>query len=244
MKPANRRDLWRQVPSNVAPAVVAMADMVHDGIAMPDLAPGAEILIHAGDGVEHAHLDDGPALSEAELEEARCGAVTREVLSARVPGDPGKLALLGLGRKRRTPNKALVRALFLRDRCCQTPGCERTRHLHAHHVVFWSAGGETELDNLILLCGSCHRALHRGEFAIRGHGQQRFTFHMPGGSVIEVSPATCAPGLWQPDSKIAVDATVPIGGGKLDLGYATEVIYAVWEWRERQTAASAVTAAA
>ncbi len=122
-KPTNRRDLWRQVPSNLAPAVVAMADMVHDGIAMPDLAPGAEILIHAGDGgVEHAHLDDGPAVSEAELEEARCGAVTREALSARVPGGPGKLALLGLGRKRRTPNKALIRALFLRDRCCQTPG--------------------------------------------------------------------------------------------------------------------------
>ncbi len=48
--PARRRDLWRQVPSNVAPAVVAMADMVHEGMAMPDLAPGAEILIHAGAG--------------------------------------------------------------------------------------------------------------------------------------------------------------------------------------------------
>ncbi|MDV6305925.1 DUF222 domain-containing protein [Gordonia amicalis] len=241
-KPTNRRDLWRQVPSNLAPAVVAMADMVHEGIAMPDLAPGAEILIHAGDGVEHAHLDDGPAVSEAELEEARCGAVTREALSARVPGGPGKLALLGLGRKRRTPNKALIRALFLRDRCCQTPGCERTRHLHAHHVVFWSAGGETELDNLILLCGSCHRALHRGEFSITGHGSQRFSFHGPGGSVIEVSPPTRALGEWLPDGRIAADATVPVGGGKLDLGYATEVIYAVWEWKERN--ASQVSAAA
>lgn len=240
--PAKRRDLWRNVPSNLAPAVVAMADMVHDGIAMPDLAPGAEILIHVGEGEEPAHLDDGPALSEAELEEAHCGAAVRKALSSRVSGAPGKLALLGLGRKSRTPNKALVRALFLRDRCCQTPGCERTRHLHAHHVVFWSAGGETELDNLILLCGSCHRALHRGEFNITGHGSQRFSFHMPGGSVIEVSPSTRAPGLWQPDRRIAADATVPTGGGKLDLGYATEVIYAVWEWKERN-ASREVTAA-
>ncbi len=50
VKPANRRDLWRNVPSNLAPAMVAMADMVHEGIAMPDLAPGAEILIHTDEG--------------------------------------------------------------------------------------------------------------------------------------------------------------------------------------------------
>ncbi|OUC75984.1 DUF222 domain-containing protein, partial [Gordonia lacunae] len=136
--PSRRRDLWRQVPANVAPAVVVMADMVHDGIAMPDLAPGAEILVHAGSGVEQAHLDDGPALSEVEVAEAGCGASRREVVSRRVPGRPGKLALVGVGRRKRVPNKALVRALLVRDRCCQMPGCGRTRHLHAHHVQFWS----------------------------------------------------------------------------------------------------------
>ncbi|MFC9978853.1 HNH endonuclease [Gordonia sp. NPDC127522] len=237
--PSRRRDLWRQVPSNVAPAVVAMADMVHEGIAMPDLAPGAEILIHAGDGVESAHLDDGPALSEAEVAEARCGASTRNVVSRRVAGQPGKLALLGVGRRKRAPNKALVRALFVRDRCCQVPGCGRTRHLHAHHVVFWSAGGRTDPDNLILLCGSCHRSLHRGEFAITAHRKQRFTFHRPDGSEIEVAPPTSKPSEWQPNPRISTDATVPIGGGRMDLGYTTEVLYAVWEWKQRNETRSA-----
>ncbi|MGW8813183.1 HNH endonuclease [Gordonia terrae] len=231
--PSRRRDLWRQVPSNVAPAVVAMADMVHDGISMPDLAPSAEILIHAGEGVASAHLDDGPGLSEVEVDEARCGASTREVVSRRIAGQPGKLALLGVGRRKRSPNKALVRALFVRDRCCQTPGCGRTRHLHAHHVRFWSAGGRTDPDNLILLCGSCHRSLHRGEFSITAHGEQRFTFHGPDGVEIEVAPPTSKPGGWRPDQRIGVDATVPIGGGRMDLGYTTEVLYAVWEWKAR-----------
>ncbi|MCR5976229.1 DUF222 domain-containing protein [Gordonia jinghuaiqii] len=240
--PANRRDLWRQLPTNLAPAMVAMADMVHDGIAMPDLAPGAEILIHTGAGVEDPHLDNGPALSHSEVEEAACGSTTREVLSSKVPGRPGKLALLGVGRKSRTPNKALIRALFLRDRCCQTPGCGRTRHLHAHHVEFWSAGGRTDPDNLILLCGTCHRALHRGEFSITAHGRQRFTFRHPDGVEMVPSPPTRAPGRWQPDGGIAADATVPVGGGKLDLGYATEVMYAVWEWKE-STASQAPAAA-
>ncbi|MFE0748401.1 HNH endonuclease [Gordonia sp. NPDC058843] len=244
--PSRRRDLWRQVPSNVAPAVVAMADMVHDGIAMPDLAPGAEILVHAGEGVESAHLDDGPGLSEVEVAEAWCGASRREVVSRRVPGQPGKLALLGLGRRKRSPNKALVRALLVRDRCCQMPGCGRTRHLHAHHVQFWSTGGRTDPDNLILLCGSCHRALHRGEFAITAHGLQRFTFHRPDGAEIEVAPPTAVPGGWKPDGRISVEATVPVGGGRMDLGYTTEVLYAVWEWKERNATRSepAVRAAA
>ncbi|MCG7634682.1 HNH endonuclease [Gordonia McavH-238-E] len=233
MVPSRRRDLWRQVPSNVAPAVVAMADMVHEGIAMPDLAPGAEILIHAGEGVGQSHLNDGPALSEAEVAEARCGASTREVVSRRIAGQPGKLALLGVGRRKRSPNKALVQALFVRDRCCQMPGCGRTRHLHAHHVRFWSAGGRTDPDNLILLCGSCHRSLHRGEFSITAHGKQRFTFHRPDGTEIEVAPPTSKPGGWRPDQRIGVDATVPIGGGRMDLGYTTEVLYAVWEWKAR-----------
>ncbi len=120
--------------------------------------------------------------------------------------------------------------------------------MNAHGIctrIMWCSGrpvGETELDNLILLCGSCHRALHRGEFSITGHGSQRFSFHGPGGSVIEVSPPTRALGEWLPDGRIAADATVPVGGGKLDLGYATEVIYAVWEWKERN--ASQVSAAA
>src|SRR5690606_35658573 len=108
----------------------------------------------------------------------------------------------------------------------------------------WSHDGETELDNLILLCGSCHRALHRGEFAIRGHGRQRFSFHIPDGSAIEVSTATKAPGGWKPDGRLAAGATVPVGGGRLELGYATEVIYAVWEWRERQATAASVAMAA
>ncbi|AFR51113.1 hypothetical protein KTR9_4509 [Gordonia sp. KTR9] len=233
--PSRRRDLWRQVPSNVAPAVVAMADMVHDGIAMPDVAPGAEILIHAGEEMESAQLDDGPALSEVEVAESRCGASIRDVVSRRVPGQPGKLALLGVGRRSRVPTKALVRALFVRDRCCQMPGCGRTRHLHAHHVQLWSVGGRTDPDNLILLCGSCHRSLHRGEFSITAHGLQRFTFHRPDGAEIAVAPPTVKPYGWRPDPRVGVEATVPVGGGRMDLGYTTEVLYAVWEWKERNS---------
>ncbi len=35
---------------------------------------------------------------------------------------------------------------------------------------------------------------------------------------------------------------MPVGGGQLDLGYATEVIYAVWEWKERNASTESAAA--
>ena len=35
-----------------------------------------------------------------------------------------------------------------------------------HHVVFFSNGGSTDIDNLVLLCPAHHHALHSGAFDI------------------------------------------------------------------------------
>jgi hypothetical protein len=74
--------------------------------------------------------------------------------------------VLALGRTRRLVSKALRRALLIRDRLCQYPGCHQTRHLKAHHVVPWILGGRTDLDNLILLCQWHHTAVHEGGITI------------------------------------------------------------------------------
>ncbi len=63
-------------------------------------------------------------------------------------------------------SKAQRRALMVRDRICQFPGCRRDRHLQAHHVVAWSRGGATDLANLVLLCRSHHIAVHEGGIRI------------------------------------------------------------------------------
>jgi 5-methylcytosine-specific restriction endonuclease McrA len=42
---------------------------------------------------------------------------------------------------------------------CQTPGCGGIPR-EAHHIVFWIHGGITALDNLVALCGHCHRLIH------------------------------------------------------------------------------------
>ena len=53
------------------------------------------------------------------------------------------------------------RALVARDRDCVFNGCHRPANwCDGHHLVWWSRGGETKLDNLALVCGRHHRMLH------------------------------------------------------------------------------------
>jgi len=53
----------------------------------------------------------------------------------------------------------------------------------AHHVRHWPDGGETALENLILLCRPHHRTIHRG-FGV-GMTGGRPVFTRPDGSALE-----------------------------------------------------------
>ena len=75
-----------------------------------------------------------------------------------------------LGRKTRTIPPALRRALEARDRGCRFPGCG-LRFTDAHHVRHWADGGETKLENLVLLCRFHHRLVH----------EEGYTVHFPRG---------------------------------------------------------------
>jgi hypothetical protein len=74
---------------------------------------------------------------------------------------------LNVSRKHRVVQPPLKRALLARDKCCRFPGCTHEKWLDAHHVEHWADGGETTLENTILLCSSHHRLLHEGGFRIR-----------------------------------------------------------------------------
>jgi predicted restriction endonuclease len=58
------------------------------------------------------------------------------------------------------------RALKARDKTCTFPGCHHQQFVDAHHNQHWSAGGETSLDNLVLLCSQHHKLVHEGGFTI------------------------------------------------------------------------------
>ncbi|MFF0706942.1 MULTISPECIES: HNH endonuclease [Gordonia] len=187
LEPADQR-LWRHTPANIAPAVVLMAETMQAAIDVPTFTPGAEVVVHSQSSEADTYgadpyVEGGPALSAAEESEASCGGTKTEVRH----GNRGTVT--SWGRRTRTPSTRTLRAILARDGGCRYPGCGRTRHLHAHHVRFWSRGGATTPDNLVLLCSSHHRALHRGEFSITAHALQQFTFHrQEDGQLIEQAP--------------------------------------------------------
>ncbi len=245
--------LTTRPPSDLGPALVAMADMVCAHLSAPAHAPAADVMVTVdidtlteafaeaepeamqtrssesgsagnahGDGqpgfatdadldhgadsnavrvpgsgpkpdptpsrgpratVRGAHLDDGPALTATCLRQL----VEDGRLRFAVTDPQGRT--LDIGRASRNPNAAQFRALFRRDHGCSMPGCGRTRFLQAHHVVFWSNGGATSLDNLVLLCRDHHRRLHEREFSIVALGGQQFRFVGPDGITISPAPA-------------------------------------------------------
>jgi hypothetical protein len=90
--------------------------------------------------------------------------------------------------ERRDATPAQRRRLLLRDRGCRFPSCDRTRGLHAHHIVHWADGGPTELENLVLLCAAHHRIVHDQGWSIATDGHGRFTFTRPEGPPLPVAP--------------------------------------------------------
>jgi hypothetical protein len=71
--------------------------------------------------------------------------------------------VIDVGRAKRVVSGSRRRALNTRDGHCQWPGCDRPPSWSAaHHVVHWTRGGSTNLDNLILLCHRHHWMAHEG----------------------------------------------------------------------------------
>jgi hypothetical protein len=53
------------------------------------------------------------------------------------------------------------------DRCIARGCKKRAAQSHAHHVIFFSDGGPTDINNAVLLCPAHHHAVHQGAFEIR-----------------------------------------------------------------------------
>jgi hypothetical protein len=79
------------------------------------------------------------------------------------------------------------RALQARDRQCRFPGCTHRHFIDGHHIHHWSEGGETSLDNLVLLCRRHHRLVHEGGFGCERDGAGKIVFTDPAGIKIKAS---------------------------------------------------------
>ena len=97
-------------------------------------------------------------------------------------------SVLDVGRRTRTISPALRRALVERDGGCRFPGCGQSR-CDAHHVKHWADGGETSLDNTLLLCRFHHRLVHEEGFQLHRLAEGEVEFRTPHGLLVPDAPA-------------------------------------------------------
>lgn len=122
-----------------------------------------------------AHLEHGPHVSAETARRVACdGGIVKLV-------ENGDGVPLSIGRKSRAIPPAIRRALTARDGGCRFPGCTNTRFVDGHHVRHWADGGETSLENLVLLCRHHHRLVHEGGFRCEHAAGGQILFHAPSG---------------------------------------------------------------
>ncbi|NVM01097.1 MAG: HNH endonuclease [Candidatus Helarchaeota archaeon] len=58
-------------------------------------------------------------------------------------------------------------------RCQYCKGKSKDRKLHCHHIIFREQGGSDNPENLIVLCKTCHLALHEGKITLKKSGSRK-----------------------------------------------------------------------
>lgn len=153
-----------------------------------DYLSGGNAVGHANDNylitvhVDQAALANGEGRSALPIESVKrlCCDSHAVVITEDEQGEP-----LSIGRKTRIVPIAIARAVRARDNnCCTFPGCKNRRYLHSHHVEHWSNGGETSVENLLLLCSKHHTLVHEGGFRIERDFQNQWCFVRPDGIAV------------------------------------------------------------
>jgi Domain of unknown function (DUF222)/HNH endonuclease len=140
----------------------------------------AETLFEGKPGISETEY--GTFLTTDEISRISCDAnLTRVVFGP--DSQP-----LDVGRTKRLVTPALRVAVVARDLHCIFPGCERPASwCDIHHLIPWSEGGPTSLDNLVMLCRHHHTLVHEGGWRIQGT-PGHLSFYRPDGSQLDADP--------------------------------------------------------
>lgn len=144
-----------------AASMIRMWTLTHRSWLVVHDDPGLAVFVRRG----------GHALVEKEFAEARIPDVIAPFECMRdgavEVGGFGFLATGHLGDEeieRRAPNRTLRMQVLKRDKYrCVICGRKATDHidieLHVHHLIPWRMHGPTAEENLVTLCGTCHKGL-------------------------------------------------------------------------------------
>jgi hypothetical protein len=118
-----------------------------------------QVMVHVGAAPgRDPSIEDGPGVTAVTSRRIACDS-SIVTINEDKNGEP-----LSIGRRSRSIPPPMRRALRARDKGCRFPGCTNTRFVDGHHIEHWADGGETSLDNLVMLCRHHHHLVHEGGF--------------------------------------------------------------------------------
>lgn len=114
------------------------------------------------DGLKAGTLSTGCRVSASEVRRMACEQALLPMVFN------GKALPLDCGREKRLFNRAQRRAAERRDRGCSFPGCDRPPSwCVGHHArKRWGQGGDTDLEDIVLICTHHHRVVHAQKWEI------------------------------------------------------------------------------
>ena len=177
---AKERELWnREDPDARRTPQQRMADALAELVCEPGdgKTQGTNLLVIADYDVIkkeliNARLADGSPIPIGELRLlARDADILPSIFDAKTQN-------MWLGRQRRTASEAQRVALMARDEGCV---CCKANPLwcRAHHIIWWSKDGSTDLDNLLLVCDDCHKKIHLHGWTVHQHPKTRKYYLKP-----------------------------------------------------------------
>jgi hypothetical protein len=147
----------------------------------------ATVVVHAQletllDVEGSATTADGAVIPAAAVRRLLCNGTVRTLI------EDAAGTVVGMATTTRDPSAWMMRQLRYRDRTCRFPNCHLRRFTQAHHVEWWSNGGRTELQNLVLVCTFHHKLVHERGWRLTRHDDGHVRWFRPDGTRYRAGP--------------------------------------------------------
>ncbi|MDE0601349.1 MAG: DUF222 domain-containing protein [bacterium] len=122
--------------------------------------------------LRNGRLGDGTPIPVEKIRDLACQS---DILPAIFKGVSQPL---DMGRSRRTASPAQRIALIARDKNCV--GCGATANwCQSHHTIPWAVQGNTDINDMVLLCSRCHHKVHDDRWVVRRKPSGRYYLKPP-----------------------------------------------------------------
>ena len=123
-------------------------------------------------GLKAAGLDTGETISPGQARRLACDA---RIIPAVLDGNS---QVLDLGRGKRLGSEAQRIVKTIEAGGCQVDGCDAPPGMtHLHHNKRWADGGNTNIDDLIMICPWHHSRAHDQRYNMTRLPTGKYTFH-------------------------------------------------------------------